>query len=333
MALMPLSIMAQSKIVPNWQIDPDKELNPNTQWLREAKWGLFVHYLANRSEGVSQEILSKRWNEKVNSFQVEAFADQLEELKVPYFFLTLGRPDYYCAPNETFERLFGHSEGLLTERDLVADLGKELNSRGIKLGIYLGAVGRDESVEKQQKYQEVIREWSKRWGKLVSAWWIDGAAYQGPEVYKAFTEAYKSGNPKAIVAYNVGPVGMSRQQLVPVTEHEDYMAGEVDFVLPTSADIPQGLVGRRIFNMYETTNFYRGPNILGNQLHFLNFLGAWWGRGEPRFSDDLVIAWTKHIIKNNGAVTWDLPISDDGIIPEAYYKQVKALSDSMNFKK
>ena len=82
MALMAVSVMAQSDIVSNWQIDPDKELNPNTRWLREAKWGLFVHYLANRSQGVSQEILSKRWNEKVNSFQVEAFADQLVQLAV-----------------------------------------------------------------------------------------------------------------------------------------------------------------------------------------------------------------------------------------------------------
>jgi len=329
LAILPCVLKAQSKIVPNWKINPEKELNPNTRWLREAKWGLFSHFLASHSEGLPEGMNEKRWNKKVNSFQIEKCGDQLTELKVPYFFITLGRGAYYCSPNSTYERLFGPSGGKLSERDLVTELAEELNSRGIKLGVYLGAIGRGDSEDKQQMYREVIKEWSKRWGESVSAWWIDGAVYQGPEVFKAYTAAFKSGNPKAIVAYNVGPVGMSRQQLVPVTEHEDFLAGECDFVLPTCADIPKGLVKRRIFNMYETTSFYRGPNILGDQLHFLNFLGSWWSVGEPRFSNELVIGWTNHIIDNSGAVTWDLPLSNEGIIPENYFKQVKALSNSI----
>lgn len=46
---------------------------------------------------------------------------------------------------------------------------------------------------------------------------------------------------------------------------------------------------------------------------FLSFPGNWWFTGEPGFSDELVIGWTKHIISNSGAVTWDLPLSDEGI--------------------
>lgn len=333
LAFFPAVLNAQNEIVPNWKINPDKELNPNTKWLQEAKWGLFAHYLAEKKEGLSDEMIGKQWNEKVNSFKIEKFANQLTKLKVPYFFITVGRGDCFCSPNSTYEKFFGPSKGKLTERDLVAELAKELNSRGIKLGVYIGAVGRHDSAEKQEMYRAVIREWSLRWGESVSAWWVDGAAYQSPEIFEAYTAAFKSGNSRAIVSYNVGPVGMSRQQLVPVTEHEDYLAGEVDFVLPTSADIPKGLVGRGIFNMYETSNFYRGPNILGDQLHFLNFLGTWWHTGEPRFSNELVIGWTKHIIKNKGAVTWDLPIGSDGTIQEAYFKQVKALSKAVNNKK
>jgi hypothetical protein len=42
MAIIPGKL--QSQDIPNWKIDPDKELNPNTKWLREAKWGMFTHY-------------------------------------------------------------------------------------------------------------------------------------------------------------------------------------------------------------------------------------------------------------------------------------------------
>lgn len=329
--LMSSGLKAQDWAIENWEINPDRELNPNTRWLLEAKWGLFTHYMVHMPsapvpEGMNGEI----WNKKVNSFQVEKFADQLSELKVPYFFITIGQGGgYYCSPNKTYEKHFGPSEGKLSERDLVEELAGELTSRGIRMCVYLPALGRRESADVQQKYREVITEWSERWGKAISAWWIDGAVFQGPEVFKAYTEAFKSGNPEAIVSYNVGPVGINRRQLAPVTEHEDFLAGECDYFLPTSGYIPKGLIERKIFSNFQEANYYQGPNIAGDQLHFLNFLGAWWGTGEPRYPDGLVISWTKHVIEHSGAVTWDLPLSDDGIIPENYFRQVEALSKSI----
>ena len=333
MVISPFVLNAQSTIVPNWKINPDKELNPNTKWLRDAKWGLFTHYLVHMpSAPVPENMTAEIWNKKVNSFQVKKFADQLTELKVPYFFITIGQGGgYYCTPNKAYERLFGSSNGKLSSRDLVLELAKELTSRGIKMCVYLPAVGRGEPADVQQKWREVITEWSERWGVLISAWWIDGAVFESPEVFKAYTEAFKSGNPNAIVSYNVGPVGMNRTQLVPVTEYEDYLAGECDYILPTCATIP-GDLGKH-FNISGKGDYYQGPNISGDQLHFLNFLGAWWGTGNPRFSNELVISWTRHINDHQGTVTWDLPLSDDGIISENYFNQVKALSSGINKNK
>lgn len=309
--VLPSVASAQKGIVENWHYNPDKKLNPNTKWLREAKWGLFTHFIGG--VGISGE----EWNKRVNSFNVKEFANQLSELKVPYFFLTIGR-EYFCSPNKSYERLFGPGNGKLSDRDLVADLATELNSRGIKLCLYISAVGRWESVERQEIWRQVITEWSERYGKSISAWWIDGAVYQSPGVFKAYTAAFKSGNPNALVSYNIGPVGMNRDQLLPVTEYEDYLAGECDFILPTC--------GIRVF---DGKKYYLGPNISGDQLHFLNFLGSWWGGGEPRFANDLVISWTNHINDFHGTVTWDLPLTDEGIIPEKYYNQIKALSNSI----
>jgi hypothetical protein len=44
----------------------------------------------------------------------------------------------------------------------------------------------------------------------------------------------------------------------------------------------------------------------------------------------LVNGWTKHINNNSGAVTWDVPLSNDEIIQPGFYKQIKALSESIN---
>ncbi len=266
--IIPSVLKGQSKIVPNWKINPEKELSPNTEWLREAKWGLFTHYLAHTaSSKVSEEMNAKRWNDKVNSFQVKKFGEQLSKLKVPYFFITIGQGGgYYCSPNDTYERLFGSSEGKLTERDLVAELAQELTSRGIKMCVYLPAVGRRDSAEVQQKWREVITEWSERWGELISAWWIDGAVYQSPEVFKLYTDAFRTGNPEALVSYNVGPLGMNPKPKLPVTEYEDFLAGECNWYLPVSGVRP-----------WDGKKYYMGPNISGDQLHYLTFLGTFWG--------------------------------------------------------
>jgi hypothetical protein len=322
-------LKAQNLKVENLKINPEKELNPNTQWMRDAKWGLFAHYLVHMpSAPVPADMTPEKWNKKVNSFAVKAFADQLAELKVPYFFITIGQDGgYFCSPNNNYERLLGPSEGKLSERDLIADLAAELVPRGIKLGVYL--TGRARNPQTQKEWLPVITEWSKRWGTSVSAWWLDGNRNTNSD-YKSFTDAFKAGNPNAIVAYNTGPVGMNRQQLLPATDYEDYLAGECDYFLPTSGISPKGLVDRHIFNPLNTTDYYQGPNISGDQLHFLNFLGAWWGTGEPRFTNALVISWTKHVNDHAGAVTWDLPLNNDGSIPENYFKQVKTLSESIS---
>lgn len=314
-------LRAQSEPVPKREINSDKELNPDTEWLREARWGFFTHYLPHMpSAGVPEEMTAEKWNRKVNSFQVKRLADQLSELKTPYFFITIGQKGgYYCSPNETYERLFGPSGGTLSHRDLIAELAAELVPRGIRLGVYLPALGRRDSAEKQEMHREVIAEWSMRWGESISAWWIDGAVFESPEIYKAYTEAFKSGNPNALVSYNTGPIGMTRELKQPATEFEDYLAGEVNWHLPVSGLRP-----------WDQKEYYLGPDMAGDQLHFLTFMGSFWGTGDPRFPDELVIGWTKHINNHGGTISWDVPLSDSGIIPEKHMVQLRALSRSID---
>ena len=295
---------------------PEKTLNPNTEWLRQAKWGLFTHYLAHTaSTKVSDEMNGAIWNKKVSAFQVKKLADQLSELEIPYFFITIGQGGgFFCTPNKTHEKYFGPGEGKLSERDLIADLAAELVRRGIKMCVYLPAYGRKESAEVQRQWQEIITEWSDRWGKSISAWWIDGGVFSKPQMYQAYTDAFKSGNPDALIAYNTGPVGWSREPKKPATNCEDYLAGEVNWRLPVSGVRP-----------WDQKEYYMGPDISGDQLHFLTFLGSFWGLGEPRFPDELVVGWTKHTNNHGGTISWDIPLTYSGTVPESHFRQLHVL--------
>jgi len=296
-------------------------LNPNTKWLMDAKWGLFSHFLPQLpGEQASDKMTEKMWNKKVNSFQVASLADQLEELKSPYFFITAGNGDnYFCSPNSAFDKQFAAGKGILSERDLVAELAEELIPRGIKLCASLPALGGDGPAETQQIYQQVITEWSKRWGKSISAWWVDDGKLANRAAYAAYTDAFKAGNPDALIAYNTGPLVLTYRLKGPTTDLEDFFAGQVDWYLPTCA-----------VRAFDKREFWVGPNYLGDQLHFITFLGSYWGTGEPRFPDDLVIGWTKHTNNYSGTVTWDVPLSDSGIIPEKHFKQLAVLSRKIN---
>jgi hypothetical protein len=88
------------------------------------------------------------------------------------------------------------------------------------------------------------------------------------------------------------------------THSEDYLAGEVNWNLPVSGVRP-----------WDKKEYYMEQDISGDQLHFLTFPGNFWGLGEPRFPDELVVGWTKHINNHGGIISWDVPLNDSGIIP------------------
>ncbi len=301
--------------------DVEKKLNPKTKWLREARWGFFTHYLPHMpSDRVPDDMTGKLWNKKVNSFRVSDFGDQLSEIGAPYFFITIGQGGgYYCSPNSCYKPVFGSPDGRVTERDLVAELAVELVPRGIKMCVYLSAKHGMESASKREAYLQMIREWSERWGKSISAWWVDGGVLPTPEMYKDYTDAFKAGNKDVLIAYNTGPIGMTKDLKQPATDLEDYLAGETNWHLPVSG-----------FRPWDQKKYYLGPNFSGDQLHFLTFLGTFWGTGDPRFPDELVNGWTKHTNLHGGTISWDVPLLDNGIIPEKHFRQLKVLSDFVN---
>lgn len=324
----------------------------NTDWFRDARWGVFFHYLSELhlpQEAHESEEGIGLWNDRVDQFDVGGLVRQLKESGAGYFFLSIGQNSgYFCAPNATYDRLVGRQPSRLSRRDLVSDLADALGLAGIRMMVYLPSMApcrdaravrslrctppwelgfppectfsddartTDERLtEFQQHWEAIIREWSLRWGRRVHGWWIDGC-YFGDRMYNAsdapnfrsFAEAMKAGNPDSLVAFNAGV----KNPIVSVTESEDYAAGEVSNTLPTNGEEPCVIpVGRWVNSA---------------QYHLLSFLGGVWGRGTPRFTDAMVVAYTRYVNSWEGVVTWDVPHTARGLIAEPFMKQLRGL--------
>jgi len=317
-----------------------------TDWLHQARWGVLLCYLgAPPSSAGGAELTAEKWNERVDAFDVDALAEQLGSTGTKYCMFTIGQNSgHYCSPNATYDKIVGINPSKCSRRDLIADLAKALAPRGIRLMVYLpsGAPGADpvarkrlqwrwgrpggwqlpgeptggRLVEFQRHWEAVIREWSLRWGRSVYGWWIDGC-YFADEMYRfddepnfaSFAAAIKAGNPDAIVAFNPGV----KLPVICHTSHEDYTAGEVN--LEQVPDALKTCPGRWIQR--------DGQRV---QYHLLSYLGTSWCQGDrPVLADDVIIGYTRQLNQLGGVITWDVPISTAGQIPQPFVDQLKAL--------
>jgi hypothetical protein len=308
----------------------DASAQGRAEWLKKARWGVMTHYLPDWVEP-QRQWTSEDWNKLVEGFDVEGIAKQLEAVGAGYYLISIGQNSgFYLAPNATYDRLVGIQPSKCARRDLVADLYEALHKRGIRLMVYLpsGAPNKDQAAVKalewkngpypnrefRAKWEQVVRAWSQRWGAKVSGWWFDGCywpntMYRGAAPnFQTLAAAARAGNPAGIVAFNPGVV----YRTLSVTPHEDYIAGEID--QPDRQSI------RRVFD----------GNVDGAQLHMLSYLGQTWGKGAPRFSSEQVITWTRNVVGQGGAVTWDVPVQPNGLIAPPFIEQLGALKRALS---
>ena len=342
--------LAYLSVVSVEAVSPPTTAAERTDWFRQAGWGVMTHYLgAPPSSSGGAELTAEMWNRQIDAFDVERLVEQVASTGAGYLLFTIGQNSgHYCAPNETYDKLVGISPSKCSRRDLIADLAKALKSRGIRLIVYLpsGAPAADHEARKQlgwrwgrpggwqllgepvggrlaefqRNWEAVIREWSLRWGKDVAGWWIDGC-YFADDMYRfddepnfsSLAAALRAGNSHAIVAFNPGV----RVPVVAHTRHEDYAAGEVNLKrLPEAAEGCQGRCIER-----------DGAKI---QFHILTYLGQSWCRGgRPNWPDEKAIGVTRQIIDKGGVVTFDVPIQENGSIPQPFIEQLRAVGDAL----
>ncbi len=302
------------------------------EWMKKAKWGVMSHFLADwKSREIGEKITVDTWNKLVDQFNVDSLAAQLNSAGAGYYIFTIGQNSgYYDSPNSTYDKIVGIYPSKCSKRDLISDLADALNKYGIKLIVYLpsGAPAGDKKAcealqwkngpyrnkEFQIHWQNIIKEWSLRWGKKVSGWWFDGCYWpstmyrscQAPN-FESFAEAARAGNPESVVAFNPGVVYRS----ISLTPYEDYTGGETDK--------PDRISVKRTFDGV----------IDGAQLHYLSFLGERWGTGSPRFQTGQVIEWCKNVINEGGAITWDVPIEVSGKLSEPFMEQLREIGKTL----
>jgi hypothetical protein len=294
-----------------------------SDWMYQAKWGVFMHYLAARADLPVAE-----WNRRIDGFDVEALARQIQSAGAGYFFITLGQNSgHYLAPNATYDSFVGIRPSKCSRRDLVADLHAALARRKVNLMVYLpaGAPDRDptamerlqwrkgpyRNAEFQRKWQQVIAEWSQQWGGKVRGWWFDGcywpnAMYRSsaPPNFGSFADAAREGNTSSAVAFNPGVF----YPIFAEAPEEDYTAGEINDVARVHC---------------------RSRWVDGAQFHMLSFLGSGWSRGEPRFAAARAAQTTTRIVQPGGVVTWDVPHGPTGRISDAFMRQLEAIGEAV----
>jgi len=320
------------------------------EWLHRAGWGVMTHYLgAPPSSRGGAELTAEMWNKQIDAFDAAALARQVASTGANYLLFTLGQNSgHYCAPNAAYDRIVGIRPSKCSRRDLVADLAKALAKRGVRLVVYLpsGAPAADPVARKKlkwrwgrkggwqlpgekvggrlaefQRYWEAVcREWSQRWGKAVAGWWIDGTyfpeqmyRFAEPPNFASFAAALRAGNPDAIVAFNPGV----RVPVIAHTRHADYTAGEVG--LRGLAKAVAACPGRFLTR--------KGAKV---QFQILTYLGTSWCRGDrPQWPDEKVIALVRQLAAKGAAITFDVPISKAGVIPEPFIKQLQAIGRNL----
>ena len=309
-------------------------------WMKDAKWGVMMHYVPqvlapdNQLDSMNMD----KWNDLVDHFDCEALAKQLSEVGAGYLIITVRHvPPFFISPNATYDRFTGQVPGRCSNRDLVADLYRALNKYGIKLIAYLSvhAPGQNKAelegfaIERSDYYksgpfernpeallrwQEVIREYSIRWGDKVSGWWFDGCYrpntnYRYPDIpnFASVAAAARAGNPSSIVTFNPGVF----PRIMSITPYEDYTAGETNDP------------GHLKFK------FANDGMIDGKQIHILSFLGKTWGQGDPRFTEEQIKRYSLDIHEIGGAVTWDVPPMPDGTLSKDFMKQLVTIGKAL----
>jgi len=220
------------------------KMRRDPDWFKDAAYGLMFQW-TNRATPKKGDTI-KNWEDKVNDFDVERFANMVEQSGAAYVIwsITWGQ-QYISAPIKSLDKII---EGRTTNRDLLGEMANRLNEKGIKLIFYyhygydchhstdstwLQAAGgyKADKTELYQNISTILAELGTRYGDKLNGWFFDGAHryydchFDGSTggilsaPFKEISQAARSGNSERIIAYN--------SWILPrLTEYQDYFAGE-----------------------------------------------------------------------------------------------------------
>ena len=298
------------------------EARSDLAWFRNCGYGLMFHWT---SDSKPKNGPRKPYPRAVADFDVEGFADMVRTTGAAYVMLTANHAEpSFPAPLEYWESLY---PGWTTERDLVAELIEALDTRGIKLFLYLNpfsayiASGRLRNLDGSRTYSnerqihpdcsvdfldttcQLLEDIGTRYGEKLAGYWFD-SWYQPFNQFGSFPmepvySAAKSGNANRFTCFNwwIRPVG---------TPWGEYWAAEVGGpgVLPEDGGEDQGMVSGA------------GKGLNG---HALLIMDDPWVHGKlntdvvaPRHTKNRLIDFVSDCSQKNAPVTINLGIYQDG---------------------
>ena len=325
------------------------EIPPETKWMQDKKWGISHHYLAGGKLNNAYFNITDytAWNDYVNDFDVNDYADKVAKAGVGYVIFTITQNRGYLATTSTVydkhappcttalkasgcrNQSGANRADYTPTRDLMLDLATALESKGIALIAYIPVhpprlwTGQVKPVQAPDWWtKEFFSEKATDWGTKVAGWWIDGwFDFKDSEpphflIARKIHESILSGNPKAIISFNNASNGFGTFRAN--TPYDNVTAGESNVLLPVPDD-------------GETTG-YGGKEALWHGFTYLQgedetFKG--WGqvKNNLRFGDNDVANRVKAIADVGGVSTWDLGINPSGKIPLSGLKQIQAIGN------
>ena len=232
----------------------DRPGNSNVAFMHKTGWGLsftfdreHIHRSAvNPAERIQKKAdgTDESWDETLATFDVEAFAREVESTGAGFVLLALGQNSgYYCAPNATMEKAIGcPPHTYCSQRDLPLEVMQALRPKSIAVMLYLPGSppkfnrvvrealkwdGKGNAAPLQETiviWDAVIEEWATRYGENLAGWWMDGI-YEHNRYDMALAHnwhsravAMKAGNPSCAITFGgLQPSG---------SPYEDYFNGE-----------------------------------------------------------------------------------------------------------
>lgn len=317
--------------------------NHRAEWMCRGSFGLMVHYLVSPAGNTPAE-RSANFNRKVDGFDVPGFLRQFRSTGADWLIFTIGQNTrYYNSPNRFLD---AKKPGHTSRRDLVLEIAKGVKASGKRFIAYLPAElaapeelheafgwRKDDPTQAafQPNYCAFIRAYSQQYGKECDGWWFDGC-YEWPVFpnrnldFAGYVAAARAGNPDAITAFNDGAFCVGK--IKPVTPLEDYHAGEIHTLV--EGKIALGWWKNNPKPYLPESRFVEGVQWHGLMPVDSTFCGP--ELPDQHYDDATLIKLLKAVKAVGGALTFNLPISETGKIPDNCVAQMQRLGRSIGGK-